>query len=122
MIPENVEQFIAEYGLRQTADAPADTTLRDQMIAAGQTAMNGGRPDRYDRWLGEVTAVVDALLPLLRAHAAQARRDALNEAADAWELQLSTEGLLVNSAQFLRVRAVSPQPARDQAHDETRQG
>jgi hypothetical protein len=99
---------------RPETDAPAATTLRDQMIEAGQTVMNGGRPDRNNRWRSEVATVVDALLPLLRAHdaqvAAQARRDTLNKAADAWFL-LSLDD---SAAKWLRDRAVQDTP--DQAN------
>lgn len=112
-------------------DAPDDTALRDQIARTLCEA------DGKVWWTDAIPAVyyerADALLPLLRAHDAKARRDALNEAAEAWGEQTWLDYFLSEQVdddvsavramvKFLRDRAASPQPARDQAHDETRQG
>jgi hypothetical protein len=71
-----------------TSDAPADTTLRDQIARRFFEQTTAARIQTWDTLppqdRARYYAKADALLPLLRAHdaqvAAQARRDALNEA------------------------------------------
>jgi hypothetical protein len=126
--------------IRSTADAPVDTTLRDLVDALITEQLRHDRrqvlvrneyhatcscgewraaePGNYlTRWCAHRD---DALLPLLRAHdaqvAAQARRDALNKAADDLE-RLSKpddEATPAHFAALLRDRAVQDTP--DQAN------
>jgi hypothetical protein len=89
---------------RPETDAPAATPLRDHLIEAGQTVMNGGRPDRNNRWRSEVATVVDALLPLLRAHDAQVAAQARQE-----QEPVGANGLTATETTVLRHIKDSPE-------------